>query len=45
MNKLVSIQELSAFEHNGWWQPMDTLRDKRMLVSLWEKGRAPWLMK
>jgi glucose-1-phosphate cytidylyltransferase len=45
MNKLVSIQELSAFEHNGWWQPMDTLRDKRTLVSLWEKGRAPWLMK
>lgn len=45
LNKLVSIQELSAFEHNGWWQPMDTLRDKRSLVSLWEKGRAPWLMK
>lgn len=45
LNKLVSIQELSAFEHNGWWQPMDTLRDKRSLVSLWEEGRAPWLMK
>ena len=45
LNKLVSIQELSAFEHNGWWQPMDTLRDKRSLVSLWEEGRAPWLIK
>lgn len=45
LNKLVSIQELSAFEHNGWWQPMDTLRDKRSLVSIWEEGRAPWLMK
>ena len=45
LNHLVSIQELSAFEHHGWWQPMDTLRDKRTLVSLWEKGGAPWLRK
>lgn len=45
LNQLVSIQELSAFEHHGWWQPMDTLRDKRTLVSLWEKGGAPWLRK
>lgn len=42
---LVQIQELSAFEHHGWWQPMDTLRDKRTLESLWEKGGAPWLLK
>jgi hypothetical protein len=41
---IVSIEQLSAFEHHGWWQPMDTLRDKRSLQSLWEKGEAPWLM-
>jgi glucose-1-phosphate cytidylyltransferase len=45
LNHLVAIRELSAFEHHGWWQPMDTLRDKRTLESLWERGNAPWLMK
>ena len=45
LNHLVSINELTAYEHHGWWQPMDTLRDKRTLESLWEKGEAPWLMK
>jgi glucose-1-phosphate cytidylyltransferase len=45
LNYLVGIQELTAFEHNGWWQPMDTLRDKRTLESIWDKGDAPWLMK
>jgi glucose-1-phosphate cytidylyltransferase len=45
LNYLVEIQELSAFEHQGWWQPMDTLRDKRTLESLWNKGEAPWLQK
>jgi glucose-1-phosphate cytidylyltransferase len=44
LNHLVKIQELSAYEHHGWWQPMDTLRDKRTLESLWDKGGAPWLM-
>jgi glucose-1-phosphate cytidylyltransferase len=44
LNHLVQIQELSAYEHHGWWQPMDTLRDKRALESLWNKGDAPWLM-
>jgi glucose-1-phosphate cytidylyltransferase len=43
LNKLVAINELSAYEHHGWWQPMDTLRDKRALESLWKKGEAPWL--
>ena len=42
LNKLVSIKELTAFEHQGWWHPMDTLRDKRVLESLWENGDAPW---
>jgi glucose-1-phosphate cytidylyltransferase len=45
LNNLVEIQELSAYEHHGWWQPMDTLRDKRALESVWEKGDAPWLAK
>ena len=44
LNHLVAIEELSAYEHQGWWQPMDTLRDKRSLESLWEKGEAPWLL-
>lgn len=44
LSNLVSAGELTAFEHHGWWQPMDTLRDKRSLESLWEKGDAPWLM-
>ena len=37
--------ELMAYEHHGFWQPMDTLRDKRTLESVWNKGDAPWLMK
>ncbi len=44
LNHLVEIQELSAFEHSGWWQPMDTLRDKRTLESIWSKGEAPWVI-
>jgi glucose-1-phosphate cytidylyltransferase len=34
--------ELMAFEHTGFWQPMDTLRDKHYLEELWASGRAPW---
>jgi glucose-1-phosphate cytidylyltransferase len=34
--------ELSAYRHAGFWQPMDTLRDKNMLEELWAGGRAPW---
>ena len=45
LTHLVSIEELTAYEHHGWWQPMDTLRDKRSLETLWEIGDAPWLMK
>jgi glucose-1-phosphate cytidylyltransferase len=45
LRHLVEIQELTAYEHHGWWQPMDTLRDKRTLESIWDKGDAPWLMK
>ena len=34
--------ELASFEHRGFWQPMDTLRDKRHLEELWHTGEAPW---
>jgi glucose-1-phosphate cytidylyltransferase len=34
--------ELMAFAHHGFWQPMDTLRDKTLLEELWQSGRAPW---
>jgi glucose-1-phosphate cytidylyltransferase len=34
--------ELTCYEHAGFWQPMDTLRDKRQLQELWESGGAPW---
>ena len=33
---------LSAYLHDGFWQPMDTLRDRNMLESLWESGAPPW---
>jgi glucose-1-phosphate cytidylyltransferase len=34
--------ELDAYQHQGFWMPMDTLRDKRELESLWQRGAAPW---
>ena len=42
---LVSLardEQLAAFTHVGFWQPMDTLRDKRVLEGLWDSGEAPW---
>lgn len=39
---LAADGELMAFEHHGFWQPMDTLREKNMLESLWASGKAPW---
>ena len=44
LKNLVKIEELTAYQHYGWWQPMDTLRDKRTLEELWQKGDAPWLV-
>ncbi len=40
--RLAADRNVMAFEHNGFWQPMDTLRDKNNLEALWEKGNAPW---
>jgi glucose-1-phosphate cytidylyltransferase len=34
--------QLAAFSHDGFWQPMDTLREKVLLNALWDKGVAPW---
>ena len=42
LEKLASKGELSAFHHHGFWQPMDTLRDKVHLEELWQSGNAPW---
>lgn len=42
LNLLASNNQLMAFEHNGFWQPMDTLRDKLLLEKLWNDGIAPW---
>ena len=35
-------KQLNAYKHEGFWQPMDTLRDKKTLEDLWDKGNAPW---
>jgi len=40
--QLAERSQLMAFEHHGFWQPMDTLRDKNMLEQLWDSGKAPW---
>ena len=42
LKSLADDGELMAFEHRGFWQPMDTLRDKMLLEELWDKHKAPW---
>ena len=42
LERLAAEGNLSAFTHDGFWQPMDTLRDKQLLEELWTSGRAPW---
>ncbi len=42
LERLADEGELSAFQHTGFWQPMDTLRDKTYLEGLWSSGQAPW---
>jgi len=42
LERLAAAGELRAYKHSGFWQPMDTLRDKRTLEELWNTGRAPW---
>ncbi|MEX3983372.1 glucose-1-phosphate cytidylyltransferase [Paraburkholderia sp. EG287A] len=42
LEQLANSGQLSAYEHEGFWQPMDTLRDKNYLEELWQSGKAPW---
>ena len=42
MERLAREGQLAAFFHDGFWHPMDTLRDKQLLEELWQSGRAPW---
>lgn len=42
LSNLADKGQLAAFEHKGFWQPMDTLREKNLLENLWNSGRAPW---
>lgn len=42
METLAKKDQMSAFCHDGFWQPMDTLRDKMYLEDLWNSGKAPW---
>lgn len=42
IEQLAADDQLAAYRHHGFWQPMDTLRDKHQLEELWESGAAPW---
>ena len=42
MEQLARRGQLAAWVHQGFWQPMDTLRDKQNLNALWDQGAAPW---
>jgi glucose-1-phosphate cytidylyltransferase len=42
LEALAESNQLKAFNHSGFWQPMDTLRDKTHLDELWQSGKAPW---
>ena len=42
LESLANSGQLSAYEHKGFWQPMDTLRDKTYLQNLWDSNQAPW---
>jgi glucose-1-phosphate cytidylyltransferase len=42
LEELTSQGQLAGYQHEGFWQPMDTLRDKTYLEDLWANGRAPW---
>jgi glucose-1-phosphate cytidylyltransferase len=43
MERLADEGELMAYRHRGFWQPMDTQREREMLESMWSSGEAPWL--
>lgn len=45
LERLARHREMMLFKHTGFWQPMDTLRDRNQLTELWESGKAPWIIK
>lgn len=45
LETLAQTGQLKAYRHSGFWQPMDTLRDKFLLEDLWNSGKAPWMKK
>ena len=42
LSRLAAEDQLRAYEHLGFWQPMDTVRDRNLLGDLWSAGEAPW---
>jgi glucose-1-phosphate cytidylyltransferase len=42
MERLASKRQIEAFMHEGFWRPMDTLRDKNFLEDQWQTGKAAW---
>ena len=44
LERLASEGELASYQHDGFWQPMDTLRDHKVLEDLWASGEAPWMI-
>ena len=42
LERLAAAGELVAYQHDGFWQPMDTYREFQMLNELWASGKAPW---
>jgi glucose-1-phosphate cytidylyltransferase len=42
VKKLVKEGQLMAYQHHGFWQPMDTMRERNLLEDLWKSGQAPW---
>ena len=42
LERLANEKELTVYKHNGFWRPMDTLRDKTQLEEMWDEARAPW---
>lgn len=45
LEEIAKANQLAAYQHYGFWQPMDTLREKHLLESLWASGKAPWRLK
>ena len=44
LHQLATDGQLMAYQHEGFWAPMDTLREKHLLQELWDTGNAPWMV-